>query len=326
MGHYFTRNFLISFLIICSVSLSSCRKKQDLFNEQIITTSYKSLTGFEFSNLLVRKFTEQDIKYPKPDVVAVIKKQVVEDFIIQSTYEKFASDNNIFVKKETLDAAFEHLIKSYPDKESFEIFLNEAGLKVSDVRSSIKDRLIRQQVQENLLKEFKPEITETELKDYYDKNKDEFKRDKQIHLKQIVVEHEEEALKIQDLLQIGKQKNFETLAKKHSLAPEKIDGGDLGWVNTSDFPAFKTAEQTSNGRISPIIKSANGYHIFKVVNRRNAQEFAFSSVKNDIKSILERNQKELFIAEWLKENSKLLDVEINNDLLNKIVVNRPSNY
>ncbi|MCO5112788.1 MAG: peptidyl-prolyl cis-trans isomerase [Bdellovibrionaceae bacterium] len=316
----------LSLIILLGVSLSSCKKKQDLFNENIISSSHKSLTGFEFSNLLVRKFIEQDIKYPKPDVVAVIKRQIVEDFIIQSTYEKFASENNIFVKKESLDEAFEKLVDSYPDRESFEIFLNEAGLKVSDVRSSIKDRLLRQLVREQIMKDFKTEITEDDLKNYYNQNKQDFHREKQLHLKQIVVEHEEEALKIQDLLKIGNNKNYESLAQKYSLAPEKIKGGDLGWVNVSDYPAFAEAEKTSNGRISSIIKSANGYHIFKVVNRRAAQDLPYNNVKTDIKRLLERQLQEQFVAQWLKERAAQLDIEINNDLLSKIVVNRPSSY
>lgn len=316
----------LSLIILLGVSLSSCKKKQDLFNENIISSSHKSLSGFEFSNLLVRKFIEQDIKYPKPDVVAVIKRQIVEDFIIQSTYEKYASENNIFVKKESLDEAFEKLIDSYPDRESFEIFLNEAGLKVTDIRSSIKDRLLRQLVREQIMKDFKAEISEDDLKNYYNQNKQDFHREKQLHLKQIVVEHEEEALKIQDLLKIGNNKNYESLAQKYSLAPEKIKGGDLGWVNTSDYPAFAEAEKTSNGRISSIIKSANGYHIFKVVNRRAAQDLPYNNVKTDIKRLLERQLQEQFVAQWLKERAAQLDIEINNDLLSKIVVNRPSSY
>lgn len=316
----------LGLIILLGVSLTSCKKKQDLFNENVISSSYKSLTGFDFSNLLVRKFIEQDIKYPKPDVVAVIKRQIVEDFIIQSTYEKFASENNIFVKKESLDQAFEELVNSYPDRESFEIFLNEAGLKVSDVRSSIKDRLLRQLVRDHILRDFKSEVTEEDLKSYYNENKKDFHREKQLQLKQIVVEHEEEALKIQDLLKISNNKNYESLAQKYSLSPEKIKGGDLGWVNISDYPAFAEAEKTSNGRISPIIKSPNGYHIFKVMNRRNAQDEPYNSVKNNIRTLLERSEKERFVAAWLKERAAQLDIEINNDLLSKIVVNRPSNY
>lgn len=323
MRQYFLK---LSLVILACVSFTSCKKKPDLFNEHIIVSSHKSLTGFEFSNLLVRKFIEQDIKYPKPDVVAVIKRQIVEDFIIQTSYEKFAAENNIFVKKETLDQAFDDLVKSYPDRESFEIFLNEAGLKVADIRSSVKDKLLRDLVREHILKDFKSDITEEMLKKFYDDNKSNFKREKQLHLKQIVVEHEEEALKVQDLLKIGKNKNYETLAQKYSLAPEKIKGGDLGWVTITDYPAFAEAEKTSNGQITPIIKSPNGYHIFKVVNRRNAQELAYNSVKNDIKADLERAEKEKYVAQWLKERAAEMDFEINNDLLSKIMVNRPSSY
>lgn len=326
MNSYKKSRILI--LVLCSLSLSvaACKKKKDLFGEPIISVEQKTLTGFDFSNLLVRKFNEQDIKYPKPDVVAILKKQIIEDFIIQTIYENFASEKNIFVKKDDLDKAFNQLRNSYPDPESFEIFINESGLKISDVRTSVKQRLIRQLSQAEILKEFKANITDDEIKDFYNNNKDRFSREKQLRLKQILVEHEEEALKLQDLLNETGQKNFETLAKKHSLSPEKIDGGDLGWVNISSSIAFKKAEQTANGRISPVIKSPNGYHIFKVIERRNPYTYSLKEATPEIVKLLETGRKEQFIANWIKEESKKSDIKINDDLLSKIVVNRPSSY
>lgn len=324
------KSFIKSLFLMLSLgsvlTVSGCKQEKDRFNEDVISTNFKSLTGADFSTRLLRKITEQAIQYPKPDVVDVIKKQIVEDFIIQSAYERFASQNNIFVKKEDLDQSYEDLVTSFPSPESFEVSVNEAGLQISDVRESIKDRLLREKVRETVLKDYTVEVSDEDIKAYYESHSGDFDIAEQIHLKQIVVEHEEEALKVKDLLKLGKNKNFESIAKKHSLSPEKNKGGDLGWVRVSDFPAFEKAKETSNGRISPIIKSDNGYHIFKVINRRKAEKITFQKAKSKIKAILERQGQEHFVAKWLKDQSSTLEVEINNDLLSKIVVNRPSIY
>jgi len=76
------------------------------------------------------------------------------------------------------------------------------------------------------------EITHNEIKDYYNKNKNEFDKKEQVKARHIVVAKKEEALTLIKKLNDSKddlQKTFIKLAKENSIGPSAPKGGDLGW-------------------------------------------------------------------------------------------------
>lgn len=312
-------------LLISITHLLSCTSKpQDKFDDPIVIVNNYKLNGFEFSKRLVRKFVEQDIKYPKDEIINILKEQIVDDFVIQSLYDNYAHNNNILVKKELLDESFNKFKDGYPDSDSFEVFLSESGQNKSTLKDSLKDDLTRNLVNEALFNEENFDVDTKAVTEYYNNHKNNFKQEDQIKLKQIVFESEEDGIKILELLSKSRGKDFEILASKYSLGPEKVSGGDLGWVNVDSFPAFQEAAKTSSGQTTKIIKSENGFHIFKVVDKRKAKQLRLNDVKDDIKKRLIAEKKAEFIKNWIKNQMETAKIKINNDLLNKIVVNRPA--
>jgi len=78
------------------------------------------------------------------------------------------------------------------------------------------------------------EVTEKEAMDYYKEHAKEFERDEEFRAFQITVGTEEEAVKLLDLIKKGEE--FRELAAKHSLSPDKEDGGDLGFFMRGEMP------------------------------------------------------------------------------------------
>jgi parvulin-like peptidyl-prolyl isomerase len=316
---------LMRALLLLSLITACNSKPQDKFEDSVITLNDNNLTGYEFSKRLVRKFIEQDIKYPKQEIMSVLKKQIIEDFILQSVFNDYAHDENILVKKEVLDEEFKKFKDGYPDSDSFEIFLNESGQSKQAFRDSLKDTIIRDLVKDKLFKEQNFEVDSKAVNEFYNQNKDKFKREEQIRLKQIVFEEEEDGIKIQELLKNDNNKNFETLAAKYSLGPEKKDGGDLGWLNTNSYAPFEEASKYNVGQITPIIKSESGFHIFKVVDKRKATTLTLAeSQKSILKQLLDKKKSD-YLNEWIKEQVSSSKFKINKELIDNITVNRPTN-
>lgn len=313
---------LESILLVLSVSCTN--KSTDSFEDNVVVVNEHQLSGIEFSKKLVRRFIEQEIKYPKPEIINVLKKQIVEDFIIQSVFDDYAKKENILVKKEIMDEAFNKFKDGYPDQDSFDIFLNESGLNRATFRESLKAQLIRDLVSQKLLATQNFEITPQLINEYYNNNKDEFKQEDQIRLKQIIFETEEEGTRIEELLKKTGSKNFENLAMKYSLGPEKKDGGDLGWVNVNSYSAFEEAAKSSIGQITSVIKSENGLHIFKVVDKRKSKMPSIKEVEPEIKKILLKSKQTEFMNDWIKTQVAASNVKINEELLSRISVNRPT--
>ncbi len=318
------KDLLIFTSILFLVSCFS--KQQDKFEDPVVKLNENILTGSDFAKILVRKFIEQDIKYPKQEIISVLKKQIVEDFIIQSVFNDFAEENNVLVKKEMLDQELNEFVKNYPDNDSFEIFLNESGQNKLAFKSSLKDKIVRDLVKDLLFEKQEFSIETGAVTEYYNKNKDIFKTENQIKLKQIVFESEEDGIKILELLKKDNNKNFETFAEKYSLGPEKVNGGDLGWVNISSFPAFEEASKSGVGQVTDIIKSENGFHIFKIVDKKKEAIISLSEADKKIRGQLLADKKNIFLNDWIKERVKNSKVKVNQDLLSNIVVTRPTSF
>ena len=76
---------------------------------------------------------------------------------------------------------------------------------------------------------------------------------------------------------------FEILARLYSDDPgSKLDGGELGWSSTDKYaPAFKKAlDEATINEVTPPFKSAFGWHIAEVLDRR----------KEDISSNIQKNK------------------------------------
>lgn len=78
------------------------------------------------------------------------------------------------------------------------------------------------------LKDLAKKVTPAEVKAYYQKHKDEFKRIVRVKAQHIALADEKTANMVAE--QLKKGGNFGQLAKQYSTAMDKTTGGDLGWV------------------------------------------------------------------------------------------------
>lgn len=136
-------------------------------------------------------------------------------------------------------------------------------------------------------------ISETTLKDYYKKNKEEFNEKEAVHARHILVKEEADAkVIINELKPLSGQKlqaKFEELAKSRSTGPSGSKGGDLGFFAQGQMvPAFNDKVFTMNvGTITMTpVKTQFGYHIIYLQEKNNAATKSFKDVKPSIEQRL----------------------------------------
>ena len=205
-----------------------------------------------------------------------------------------------------------------------EIILEQAKKDGVDKSKDVADRLedLRKRlIVETYLKkkvEQEAQVSDADLKKFYDENKDKFKTGEQVRASHILVKTEKEA---QDILaQLKSGAKFEDLAKKYSTDATAAKGGDLGWFSKGAMvPEFdKVVFGLKEGQLSGIVKTQFGFHIIKVTGVRPAGIRAFDEVKEQIKStLLPSKQQEIFqkMKEDLKKNAK---VSIKEDVLKNL--------
>jgi len=128
------------------------------------------------------------------------------------------------------------------------------------------------------------------------------------------VASEEEAIQI--LNQLKKGENFEKLAMKKSLGPEKVEGGDLGYFSQGERPSeFDHVFTMEVGTISEVIKSPYGYHVFKLEEKIEPRQIPFEEAKSGIFQELRQKKGEEEYQRWLKGLKGKAKVKINRKWL-----------
>jgi len=150
-----------------------------------------------------------------------------------------------------------------------------------------------------MAKEYKKiKVSDAEAKSFYDKNKDlYFKTTPKLKARHIVVKDEQLAKKLINELKglKGKalEKKFAELAKKYSIGPSKIDGGELGYFDPKSMaPAFaEAALKLKVGEITTKpVQTRFGYHVILLEDKNTKSYVPFNKVKGQIIAYL-KNKK-----------------------------------
>jgi len=155
-------------------------------------------------------------------------------------------------------------------------------------------------------------ISDKEAREFYEKNKDiYFKTTPKYKARHIVVKDEKLAKKIINELKGLKGKNLEKkfaeLAKKYSIGPSKVQGGELGWFDPNQMvKPFKDAvESLKVGEITKEpVKTRFGYHVILLEGKDTKAYMPYNKVKPQIVEYLKRVKLQKELRE-IKDSTKI---------------------
>lgn len=112
--------------------------------------------------------------------------------------------------------------------------------------------------------------------------------------------------------------NFAELAKQYSDdETTRSDGGDLGWlpVDMLQIEQFRNlAFALKEGEISEPFKTAFGYHLVKMVEKKPARKLNLTDDYDDIKNMALNMKQQKALTEWIDELKKDMYIEVKEDL------------
>jgi peptidyl-prolyl cis-trans isomerase C len=181
----------------------------------------------------------------------------------------------------------------------------------------MKKRLILQKVFQDVQQQ--ATVGDADVKSYYDGHPDEFSNT-QIHAAHILVEDEAAANKILDQVK-KKPDSFAELAKKLSKDTATAPGGgDLGSFERGRMvPEFEKAAFSLKqpGEISGVVHSPFGFHIIKLIERKDGKPRPFDQVREEIRSKLLQDVQRKKMEAYFENLKKTAKVEIDEKVLAK---------
>lgn len=165
-------------------------------------------------------------------------------------------------------------------------------------------------------------VLEADIRGYYDQNQEKFTKPAGVRLSHILIGVDpratpEERRKAREKAESIREKilggaDFATIATRDSSCPSKEQGGDLGFFGTGEIiPEFEAAVALLEpGGISRVVETDFGYHILKLVEKKNAIVGTFDETKEEIREHLKQTRAQKATMDYLAELKKKATIEM----------------
>ena len=216
---------------------------------------------------------------------------------------------------------FEKNRAGFTDEKDYAKRLQNFGIDENMLRDSIRrDLVVANFVTTNIAP--KIAVSEEEIKTFYDKNPTNFLKPEQLKTSHILIgvdskagveekkKAREKAEKLHKELIGGA--DFETLAKENSTCPSSKQGGDLGYFTKGKMvPQFeKAAFALEIGGLSGVVETQYGFHIIKLMDRKNAETTPLAASTKQIEDYLKAQKTNDAIAAYIVEARKSAKIEM----------------
>ncbi|MBQ9845295.1 MAG: peptidylprolyl isomerase [Oscillospiraceae bacterium] len=153
------------------------------------------------------------------------------------------------------------------------------------------------------------EVSTEECREYYEANTEKFRREETVNAKHILVKEEAEILAIKQLIESG-EKEFEAMAREHSVCGSAAKGGSLGTFGKGQM-VKEFEEAAFNAEIGTIVgpvQTQFGYHLIKVEDKTEPTIAGFEMVESQIKkNLMQKKQNEAYAAKSAELREKYLN-------------------
>ena len=254
-----------------------------------------------------------------------IVKDLIEKEVVRELVNQQAEKENLKIDHELIEKELKLLRAGYASEEEFNNALKSRNINLEEIKKSMQIEINARQLLNAEIKG-KVNISDNEVKKYYEDNKPRFQRPEAYHTRHILAAYfPPEALRNQTIEELKKNKEYFT-----RIAEEKIDkvikelkkganfvelaknlsddessrenGGDLDFIYKGIFETSfdEAVEKLNPGETSEKIKTRFGFHVIQLIEKRPSEMAPFNEMKSEI-------QKYLFLEEAKKNVSSYIE-------------------
>jgi peptidyl-prolyl cis-trans isomerase SurA len=233
----------------------------------------------ERAQVAMRQLAQQGTPPPPRPVV---ERQLLERMIGDRVQVQFAKESGMRVEDADLERAIGRIAEQ--NKLSLQAMrdaLERDGVPYAKFREDIRSEIMMARLREREV-DNKMVITESEI-DAFLANERQDGRGDEVDLSHILVVVPENASPEQvqarrvraeeALAQLAKGTDFRQVAVAFSEAPDALQGGAMGWRAGDRLPTifYDALKSMKPGDVSSVLRSANGFHILRLNERRGGQ-------------------------------------------------------
>ncbi|BBG66101.1 peptidyl-prolyl cis-trans isomerase PpiD [Hydrogenimonas sp.] len=315
------KKFIFLFISLTAVYLfASSDTNTTGKNGVVATVNGYNITKAELDRqvgiLMPRSFFHSTVT---PEKLKEVEKDALKELVKKHLLLQYAKKRGYKIPDSIVEREEKKIKKAFGSQERFEAALKRSNLTYDEFKKELLNDLLMQKLYD---KEIKTDLTEEDLKEYYEKNKYKFKVPEKIKVRIIYVRndptdpkgHEKALKRAQEALdKIKNGENFADIASKYSNAMSRIKGGDMGFVHKGmlDEPIEKVAYSLKKGEVSDIVETPKGFYIIKLEEISPAVQLDFDQVKENLKKELKSKYENRKLEAILKQMRQSAEIKYN---------------
>ena len=283
-----------SLLTTASITTAQEKSKQQpvLVDTIIAVVNSEVITLKELEDrlkLIERRMQREKIQMPARDV---LKGQLLERMIVNRAQIQLAKESGIRVDDIMLDRSVARIAEQNNlSIQNFRDQLEKDGIPFSRFREEIREEITLQRLREKEV-DNKLQISESEIDNFLAASAGKTQgAEDEINIAHILVRVPENASaqQIADrrqraetaMAQLKSGGDFAKIAASFSDASDAMAGGLIGWRSLSRLPQLyvEVTEKLAPNEVSAVVRSANGFHILKLLGKRSASEVQSGGAK-----------------------------------------------
>jgi len=230
---------------------------------------------------VVAQLKKQGTQLPPIDL---LRKQLLDRMILDLVEVQEAKETGIKVDDGTLDKTLQRIAdENSLSMTEFRRLTEADGVRWSKFREEIRSEVMKTRLREREVGG-NINVTDAEIDTQLLLESREANTDQEFRLAHILVLVPEQATSSQidtrrkrallALSELRKGAEFAQISAQYSDAPDALQGGNLGWRPSGRLPAIflEALSALKAGETTDILRSANGFHIVKLLDKRGRNE------------------------------------------------------
>jgi len=213
--------------------------------------------GVSFTNADFARFAQLTLGEPGEGLTAEAAGRLFDDFVERKLIVGAAAARG-FTLTETDKAASQEIFRATRDAAGLEKPATTTAPE-DFLEGILVEKYLTEQVREN-------SVGDEEIGDYYESHKNEFFQPERLQVSQILLSTEGKAGQVLNRIRIAGEREFREAARTESEGPEAKKDGLMGVFSLGQLPQDleKVIFALGEGKISRVVQSAYGYHIFRL--------------------------------------------------------------
>ncbi|MFE3998359.1 peptidyl-prolyl cis-trans isomerase [Nocardioides sp. YIM B13467] len=246
---------------------------------------------------------------------ASFRRDAAKSMAVSLILERAAKSKGITVTRTQAQQQLDKVIESQMlgDQKTYEQFLATAGVTESEVLSEITRVIATSRLYSDITASV-PEVTQAEVKSYYEDHKAEMVTPEQRSISNIVVATEAEADQV--LAELAKGTEFAAVARSSSRdSGTAAKGGSLGAVQKSQLEDTyaKAAFGAAKGKVFGPVRTSSGWNVGVVTDVTEPIPVGLEDAAQTLTQTLTTQAQTKAWNKWLGRQIKAAEVEYAND-------------